>query len=185
MRTYGFAAEAHEYRTADGAPQVRKFSGEPYITHPIAVAGILYNMPGGSMDIGMLQAALLHDVVEDTTVEIEEIEREFGTDVAYLVRGLTKKSLGRPENRTFRKDLDRVAYASYCNRVQTVKVADIMHNSYSATVEGTKNYEKTAWAKMWLGEAQELLAALMMADENLRDKAIDMIDQDIVLVNMA
>ncbi|WP_373030651.1 bifunctional (p)ppGpp synthetase/guanosine-3',5'-bis(diphosphate) 3'-pyrophosphohydrolase [Sulfurovum sp.] len=66
--------------------QVRK-SGEPYIIHPILVAAITAKISNDEM---MVQAALLHDVVEDTSYTIEDLEREFGYDVAHMVEGLTK-----------------------------------------------------------------------------------------------
>ena len=74
-----FAKEAH-------AGQTRK-SGEPYIIHPILVAAITANI---SSDETMVVAALLHDVVEDTSRTIDEIRERFGTDVSHLVEGLTK-----------------------------------------------------------------------------------------------
>ena len=66
--------------------QTRK-SGEPYIVHPILVAAITAKISNDEM---MVQAALLHDVVEDTDATIEDLEREFGYDVAHMVEGLTK-----------------------------------------------------------------------------------------------
>lgn len=66
--------------------QTRK-SGEPYIVHPILVAAITAKISDDEM---MVQAALLHDVVEDTSYTIEDLEREFGDDVAHMVEGLTK-----------------------------------------------------------------------------------------------
>ena len=66
--------------------QTRK-SGEPYIVHPILVAAITAKISNDEM---MVQAALLHDVVEDTSYTIEDLEREFGDDVAHMVEGLTK-----------------------------------------------------------------------------------------------
>jgi len=66
--------------------QTRK-SGEPYIVHPILVAAITAKISNDEM---MIQAALLHDVVEDTSCTIEDLEREFGDDVAHMVEGLTK-----------------------------------------------------------------------------------------------
>src|SRR5947209_17550634 len=69
-RAFTFAVERH-------ASQKRK-SGEPYITHPIAVANILVEM---QMDLVCLQTGLLHDVVEDTSVKIDEIKERFGEDV--------------------------------------------------------------------------------------------------------
>ena len=74
-----FSKESHKY-------QVRK-SGEPYVVHPILVAAIVVSITN---DESMAIAALLHDVVEDTDVSIEEIAEYFGKDVAHLVAGLTK-----------------------------------------------------------------------------------------------
>ena len=73
------ALEAHK-------GQIRK-SGEPYIVHPILVAAITAKISNDEM---MVQAALLHDVVEDTSYTIEDLEREFGYDVSHMVEGLTK-----------------------------------------------------------------------------------------------
>jgi GTP pyrophosphokinase len=79
------------YRFADDAHQgITRKSGEPYIIHPVRVAMILAEM---QLDPETLIAALLHDVVEDTDVEIGDVEREFGPRVAALVEGVTK--LGR------------------------------------------------------------------------------------------
>ncbi|MBU0720193.1 RelA/SpoT family protein [bacterium] len=75
----GYAKKAHEH-------QFRK-SGEPYVIHPILVAGIVASITN---DEAMAISALLHDVVEDTEATIEEIEKQFGKDVAHLVEGLTK-----------------------------------------------------------------------------------------------
>jgi GTP pyrophosphokinase len=74
-----YAKEAH-------STQFRK-SGEPYIVHPILVSAIVVSITN---DVSMAIAALLHDVVEDTEIKIEEIELQFGKDIAHLVSGLTK-----------------------------------------------------------------------------------------------
>src|SRR5690606_24908157 len=79
QKAYEFASEAHK-------DQFRK-SGEPYIIHPIQVAGILADL---EMDPATLMGGFLHDVVEDTSVTIAEIEAEFGSEVAMLVDGVTK-----------------------------------------------------------------------------------------------
>lgn len=79
IKALDLAHEAHN-------GQLRK-SGEPYIVHPILVAAITAAF---SSDETMVQAALLHDVVEDTHYNIEDLEREFGDDVAHMVEGLTK-----------------------------------------------------------------------------------------------
>ena len=115
--------------------QTRK-SGEPYIVHPILVAAITATF---SDDETMVQAALLHDVVEDTLYDIEELECEFGDDVAHMVEGLTKIIEIRDEELapsgsderlinsalTFRKML----IASVKDvRVLVIKLCDRLHN---------------------------------------------------------
>ena len=79
ISAYEFAAKAH-------ANQFRS-SGEPYITHPLAVSFILLEL---GMDTDTICAAMLHDVVEDTDVTLEEVKKRFGQDVAMLVDGVTK-----------------------------------------------------------------------------------------------
>ena len=76
------------YQVADQAHggQVRK-SGDPYISHPISVAIILVGM---GMDTDCICAALLHDVVEDTAVSLDDLRKSFGEDVAIMVSGVTK-----------------------------------------------------------------------------------------------
>lgn len=76
------------YRLADNAHQgqVRK-SGEPYIIHPLCVAIILADL---ELDKETIVAGLLHEVVEDTVMTVEQVGEQFGTDVAFLVDGVTK-----------------------------------------------------------------------------------------------
>ena len=78
-RAYKIALDAHE-------GQVRR-SGEPYIIHPLAVAGILVEM---GMDSQSVISGLLHDVVEDTDISLDQIRKMFGTEIAFLIDGLTK-----------------------------------------------------------------------------------------------
>src|SRR5437764_11294816 len=81
-RAFAFASEKHAAQT--------RVSGEPYITHPVAVAQIL---AGLEMDLPTLAAALLHDVVEDTSVTTEELAERFSPEIAGLVDGVTKLAL--------------------------------------------------------------------------------------------
>ncbi|MBV8886152.1 MAG: bifunctional (p)ppGpp synthetase/guanosine-3',5'-bis(diphosphate) 3'-pyrophosphohydrolase, partial [Chroococcidiopsidaceae cyanobacterium CP_BM_RX_35] len=119
---FEFAYELHR-------GQYRK-SGEPYICHPVAVAGLLRDLGGSG---AMIAAGLLHDVVEDTPVTPEEIEQRFGSEVRQLVEGVTKlskfsenfssKTERQAEN--FRRMFLAMARDI---RVIVVKLADRLHN---------------------------------------------------------
>jgi len=106
----------------------RRKSGEPYIIHPLAVAEILAEF---KMDETSLIAAILHDVVEDTHVSVEEVSKEFGDPVATLVEGLTKlakvqfRSSQEKMAENFRK---MIVAMSRDIRVIIVKLADRTHN---------------------------------------------------------
>ena len=119
QRAYLVAERSHE-------GQVRK-SGDPYITHPVAVATILAEL---GMTGTTLAAALLHDTVEDTSYTLEELKREFGAEVAMLVDGVTKLdkvSFGdAAQAETVRKMV--VAMAKDI-RVIVIKLADRLHNA--------------------------------------------------------
>nr|WP_271211327.1 RelA/SpoT family protein [Rhodococcus wratislaviensis]GLK37223.1 putative GTP pyrophosphokinase [Rhodococcus wratislaviensis] len=118
QRAYDVAEERH-------ASQRRK-SGDPYITHPLAVASILAEL---GMDTTTLVAALLHDTVEDTGYSLEQLTDEFGEEVAHLVDGVTKLDkvvLGTAaEGETIRKMIIAMARDP---RVLVIKVADRLHN---------------------------------------------------------
>jgi GTP pyrophosphokinase len=79
LRAYKFAEKAHEGQ--------KRLSGEPYITHCLAVAEILIDL---QVPPEMIAASLLHDTVEDTSVTLEELENKFGAEIAKLVDGVTK-----------------------------------------------------------------------------------------------
>ena len=112
--------------------QKRK-SGEPYITHPLAVAHTLIDW---DMDIDSVLAGVLHDTVEDTDATLEEIENMFGRDVAFLVDGVTKVSQARAGMRDLesylpqtKDNLSKLLIAvSQDVRVIIIKLADRLHN---------------------------------------------------------
>ncbi len=118
-RAYAVAEKAH-------AGQLRK-SGEPYITHPVAVAQILADLGIGPRGIA---AALLHDTVEDTEYTLDELRADFGDEVAMLVDGVTKldklKYGDSAQAETVRK---MVVAMSKDVRVLIIKLADRLHNA--------------------------------------------------------
>lgn len=119
--------EAYVLAESAHSGQLRK-SGEPYIIHPVAVSDILVDM---HMDHETLMAAMLHDVIEDTSISKEEISQRFGPEVAEIVDGLSKltqlefESYAETQARNIQKML--LAMASDI-RVILVKLADRLHN---------------------------------------------------------
>ena len=119
-KAYEFSAKVHEGQ--------RRRSGEPYLQHPIAVAGVLTSLKS---DVTAIVAALLHDTLEDTMATPEELESEFGKDVVHLVDGVTKigkitfKSHEEKQAENFRKMLLSMADDI---RVVLIKLADRLHN---------------------------------------------------------
>lgn len=148
LKALDFASEAHKN-------DVRKYTGEPYIFHPIEVAQITFKVMG---DPVVAAAALMHDVIEDTPVTEEEMREEFGDEVTDLVMKVTKvtesgKSKGaRP--RAVRKEIDRVHYANGCSRSQSIKLADVLSNS-SDVVQHDPGFAAT-----YLVEQKELVESL-------------------------
>src|SRR3989339_546681 len=116
---YDFAAKAH-------GTQTRK-SGELYINHPLATAHILAQM---RIDVNIIMAALLHDVPEDTDVELEVIEKNFGADVASMIRGITKLSVLKYRGvERYIENLRKMFVAMAEDvRVMIIKFADRIHN---------------------------------------------------------
>ncbi|WP_303902825.1 bifunctional GTP diphosphokinase/guanosine-3',5'-bis pyrophosphate 3'-pyrophosphohydrolase [Thiohalomonas denitrificans] len=119
-RAYLFGAEAHEGQ--------HRLSGEPYIYHPLAVARILAEM---RMDACSIVAAILHDVIEDTTTAKEQLVTEFGEEVAELVDGVSKlthiefESKAEAQAENFRKMMLAMVRDI---RVILIKLADRLHN---------------------------------------------------------
>ncbi|WP_369137797.1 RelA/SpoT family protein [Modestobacter versicolor] len=144
QRAYDVAEAAH-------APQKRK-SGDPYITHPLAVATVL---AGLGMDTTTLVAALLHDTVEDTGVTLDTIRAEFGPEVAHLVDGVTKidkvKFGDAAQAETIRK---MIVAMSRDPRVLVIKLADRLHNMRTLRFLPPEKQEKKA------RETLEILAPL-------------------------
>nr|WP_281267814.1 bifunctional (p)ppGpp synthetase/guanosine-3',5'-bis(diphosphate) 3'-pyrophosphohydrolase [Sulfoacidibacillus thermotolerans] len=122
----------------------KRSSGEDYITHPVAVAEIL---SGLKLDAGTLAAALLHDVVEDTKVTDEEVERQFGSEIARLVDGVTKLKRLRFETREEQQaeNLRKMFLAMAKDiRVALIRLADRLHNMRTLKYRPLEKQRKTA-----------------------------------------
>jgi GTP pyrophosphokinase len=119
-KAYEFSAKAHK-------GQVRR-SGEPYLQHPLAVAGVLTLL---KTDVTAIVAGLLHDTLEDTLATSDELEREFGVEVMHLVSGVTKigkitfRNYEEKQAENFRKMVLSMADDI---RVVLIKLADRLHN---------------------------------------------------------
>jgi len=181
-RAYIYSARVH-----DG--QVR-LSGEPYLSHPLEVSGILADM---RLDVVSVAAGLLHDVVEDTHASEEEIKDIFGPEVAHIVSGVTKlskltfDSLQARQAESIRKMI--LAMADDI-RVILIKLADRLHNMRTLTFQKPKR--KIAIAQetidiyspiasrlgiFWIKKELEDIAFRFMQPD-VYDKIIEMVDHD-------
>lgn len=141
-----FATQAHAL-----VEQKRKYTGEDYIVHPIRVAKIVEQF-GGSDD--QIAAAFLHDVVEDTDVDILDVRMEFGNDIGEIVDGLTDVSQPSDGNRKLRKAMDRAHSADASAEAQFVKCADIIDNSADISANDPN------FSKVYKQEMLELLTVM-------------------------
>lgn len=138
--------------------QTRKYTGEPYISHPFSVAGLVAAV---STNDDMLVAALLHDIVEDTDVTIETVQGVFGVTVASLVSDLTDISKPEDGNRKKRKELDRIHTAAATRDAKTIKLADLIDNTKTIIMYDPK------FAKVYMEEKRLLLEVLGDGDKML------------------
>ncbi|TKB61787.1 MAG: bifunctional (p)ppGpp synthetase/guanosine-3',5'-bis(diphosphate) 3'-pyrophosphohydrolase [Nitrospira sp.] len=119
-KAYAFSVKAHEGQM--------RHSGEPYVKHPVAVAGVLTSL---KTDVTAIVAGLLHDTLEDTVATADELQREFGKEVVHLVDGVTKigkitfRSSEEKQAENFRKMVLSMADDI---RVVIIKLADRLHN---------------------------------------------------------
>jgi (p)ppGpp synthase/HD superfamily hydrolase len=153
-----FAREAH-------GNQQRKYSEELYIQHPIRVAELVRSV---SHTPEMICAAYLHDVVEDTAVSLQDIQRKFGRKIASLVEELTdeyEKKNYPHLNRRQRKKLEVERQAKMSLEAKTIKLADVIDN----TRDIVKN--DPGFARKYLIEMQALVEALRDGDFNLLMRA--------------
>lgn len=167
-RAYHLADEAHR-------GQCRK-SGEPYITHPIAVAELLFEL---GMDTESLAAALLHDVVEDTDVTLEQITQQFGQEIALLVDGVTKltqitfSSIEERQAENLRKMLLAM---SKDIRVMLIKLCDRLHNMRTGDAWAPQKQRDKALETMEVYAPIAHRLGIYHIKEELEDRALRYLD---------
>lgn len=158
MRNHNMLVQAIQFATEMHKGQVRKYTGEPYVEHPIAVADLVEEYLDANEysdeDIAYaMVVAVLHDTVEDTVATIETIAEIFGKEVAKGVWFLTKV----PDfvgNRDERKALCEARLAAAPRTIQIIKTFDMKHNSLSI-----EEYDPKFW-ELFQKETDSLLSAM-------------------------
>ncbi len=145
--------------------QLRKYTNEPYIVHPFAVAGLVCSVEHTA---AMVCAAILHDTVEDTDVTISNIGNMFSAYVADLVWWVTDASTPSDGNRATRKQIDLNHLAKAPPEAQTIKLADLIDNTKSIAL-----FDR-GFAKGYLLEKRALLNVLINGDPQLYNIAQDL-----------
>lgn len=165
-RAREFATEKHEE-----IDQRRKYTYEPYMVHPNAVADLVRTVDHTPE---MIAAALLHDTVEDTHTSLDEIEKEFGKEVSELVEMLTDVSKQSDGNRKTRNKINRHHTAEGSPQAKTIKLADIIDNMKSIIACDPD------FAKVFVFEAKLLLQVLKDGDPKLWKMAHSMANHEAV-----
>lgn len=166
LRAIEFASQAHS-----SIGQLRKYSGEPYIVHPIEVIDILLRFSSQEVTVEMLAAAACHDVVEDTPVTLDQVRSEFGDTVADLVDWLTDVSRPENGNRKVRKAIDLAHTAQAPVAAKNIKICDCVSNAPSITAHDP------GFARKWLQEKAAILEACADADPALLAKAYQVLNE--------
>lgn len=163
--------EALDFATRAHGEQQRKYTKEAYIEHPKRVAELVRRVPHTQ---DMICAAYLHDVVEDTSVTIDEIKNKFGVTVAGLVEELTDKYIKEKYpalNRRRRKEREVARQAQMSPEAKTIKLADVIDNTMDIV-----NNDK-GFARKYVNEMEALTEALKGGDEELYSKAREEVDK--------
>ena len=157
---YRYAKKAH-------GTQTRKYTGEPYINHPIEVARIVASVTN---DCEVICAAFLHDVIEDTEVTFENIQSVgFGFHIARMVREVSDISRLVDGNRAVRKAIDLSHLAKASAGGQTIKLADLIHNT-----ESICRYD-LGFARTYMREKRALLKVLTKGNAELHKRAAELV----------
>ena len=151
IKAQSFATKAHYQQT-------RKYTGEAYISHPSALVYLLETVPHSSEQV---QAAWLHDVVEDTDVTHEQIKDEFGAHVARIVHDLTDITTLADGNRKARKAIEVERLSQIAGDSQTVKLCDLIDNSRSIIACDPQ------FARVYIPEKRAILDVLTQGNTTL------------------
>ena len=157
-----FACDAHK-------GQRRKWTDEPYITHPLRVMSRVLLLPNTREE--MATAAVLHDVIEDCNFSLNDINK-FGNKVTELVDGLTNPSKGSKEPRAVRKQMDREHLAMACPDIQTIKAIDRLDNLMDIT------HAPVNFQRLYLLESKKLCMVLDKADKNILEELKIVLDNN-------
>lgn len=167
-KAYALAAQAHKAQL--------RYSGQPYIIHPLAVADILMDF---GMDAQSIEAALLHDTVEDTDVTLEDLQREFGDEVANLVNGVTKLGkipLSTKEEQQAENIRKMLLAMSEDIRVIIIKLADRLHNMRTLDYMYPQKRRDIALETLEIYAPLAHRLGIRTAKEELEDLAIHFLD---------
>ncbi|SHM34334.1 RelA/SpoT family protein [Ruminococcus flavefaciens] len=168
ISAYEFAAKAHEGQ--------KRSSGQPYITHPLAVAYTLLEL---GMDTDTICAALLHDVVEDTDATLDDLKKRFGQDVALLVDGVTKLSKIPTSTKEEQQaeNIRKILLAmSQDIRVMIIKLSDRLHNMRTLKYRPLEKQRNTALETMNIYAPIAHRLGIRAIKEELQDLAFHFLD---------
>lgn len=169
-KAYVFSAKVHQGQT--------RLSGEPYLIHPLAVAGILADL---KLDAGTVATGLLHDVVEDTRTTLEEIRQLFGQEIAELVDGVTKisrvtfSSREEQQAENFRK---MILAISKDIRVILIKLADRLHNIRTLKFHSRENQIRIARETLEIYAPIAHRLGIMWIKRELEDEAFRFLEPE-------
>lgn len=161
-KAFDFAEELHR--------GVTRKSGEPYMTHPLAVAKTVEEW---GLDEHAIAAALLHDTVEDTSASVRDIQKKFGDEIAFLVEGLTKiQNIQYPKKDTDTENVRKLILSfSKDLRVILVKLADRLHNMKTLNFMTPEKRKEISWETVEIYAPLAYRLGMQKASGDLEDLA--------------